>query len=286
VSGSGNDGNPCSYTAPCRTFAAAISKTTINGEINCIDSGAYGTVTITKSITIDCHDVFAGILAGGTEPTSGIVISITVNANDPLRTVRLRNLNINGTGVSGSAGTRLGIFGINIVQAANVFIDDVMISGFAQMGIRDLRNSNGLLVVRNTIVRDNTGVGIEIFPAVGSSVTAVIDTSHSDLSSYGIAVANGSRATISRSVFSGNTVAGIEADAGAQVNVNDTIISDNAVGVQAAGTIRLSNSDITFNGTGISGAPLSFGNNRISGNTSAGSVPTLIGITSEPTGQQ
>lgn len=287
VSGSGSDASPCSYTSPCRTFAGAISKTAINGEINCIDSAAYGAVTIVKSITIDCHDVFAGIAANTTEVTTGIVIAIMPGAaNDPLRTVRLRNLNINGGGLSGSVGTRVGVFGINLVAAANVFIDDVLISGFTQMGIRDLRNSNGLLVIRNTIIRDNTGTGIEIFPATGSSVTAIIDNSHSDLNGFGLAVAAGSRATVSRSVFSGNAGAGIEADAGAQVNVNDTVISDNAVGVQAAGTIRLSNSDIMFNGTGISGAPLSFGNNRISGNTSAGSVPTLIGITSEPTGQQ
>src|SRR3954467_14867882 len=64
VAGTGNDADPCSRTAPCKTFAGAISKTAINGIINCIDSGAYGSVTITKSITIDCHDVFASILNG------------------------------------------------------------------------------------------------------------------------------------------------------------------------------------------------------------------------------
>ena len=58
VSGVGNDANPCSRTAPCKTFAGAISKTAVNGEINCIDPGGFGAVTITKSITIDCHEVF------------------------------------------------------------------------------------------------------------------------------------------------------------------------------------------------------------------------------------
>ena len=66
VSGVGNDANPCSRTAPCKTFAGAISKTAVNGEINCLDPGGFGSVTITKSITIDCHEVFASVLHTGT----------------------------------------------------------------------------------------------------------------------------------------------------------------------------------------------------------------------------
>src|SRR3954452_21407290 len=93
VSGVGNDADPCSRTAPCKTFAGAISKTAINGIINCIDSGAYGTVTITKSITIDCHDVFASILSNQDSP-NGIVINVGADPKDPWRTVRLRNIDI------------------------------------------------------------------------------------------------------------------------------------------------------------------------------------------------
>src|SRR3989454_12741138 len=66
VSGVGDDANPCSRTAPCKTFAGAISKTARNGEINCLDPGGFGAVTITKSITIDCHEGFASILNAGT----------------------------------------------------------------------------------------------------------------------------------------------------------------------------------------------------------------------------
>src|SRR5690349_19227494 len=66
VSGVGDDVNPCSRTAPCKTFAGAISKTDVNGEINCLDPGGFGAVTITKSITIDCHEIFASILYSGT----------------------------------------------------------------------------------------------------------------------------------------------------------------------------------------------------------------------------
>src|SRR4029079_22479 len=66
VSGVGDDANPCSRTAPCKTFAGAISRTATNGEINCIDPGGFGAVTVTKSITIDCLGTFGSILAAGT----------------------------------------------------------------------------------------------------------------------------------------------------------------------------------------------------------------------------
>ena len=66
VSGVGDDVNPCSRTAPCKTFAGAISKTAVNGEINCLDPGGFGAVTITKSITIDCKGGYGSILASGT----------------------------------------------------------------------------------------------------------------------------------------------------------------------------------------------------------------------------
>src|SRR2546423_13544781 len=66
VSGVGDDVNPCSRTAPCKTFAGAISKTAVGGEINCLDSGGFGSVTITKSITIKCEGVIGGVLASGT----------------------------------------------------------------------------------------------------------------------------------------------------------------------------------------------------------------------------
>src|ERR1051325_4067484 len=72
VSGVGDDLNPCSRTAPCKTFAGAISKTFINGEINCLDPAGYGTVTVTKSITIDCEDTQGSILASGVTNAIGI----------------------------------------------------------------------------------------------------------------------------------------------------------------------------------------------------------------------
>src|SRR5450432_4615171 len=66
VSGVGDDVNPCSRTAPCKTFAGAISKTAAGGEINCLDPGGFGGVTITKSMTISCEAGTAGVVVAGT----------------------------------------------------------------------------------------------------------------------------------------------------------------------------------------------------------------------------
>src|ERR1700744_4109779 len=72
VSGVGDDANPCSRTAPCKTFAGAISKTAAAGEINCLDPGGFGAVTITKSISIVCDFTEGGVLSAG---TNGIVVN-------------------------------------------------------------------------------------------------------------------------------------------------------------------------------------------------------------------
>src|SRR5437868_6708678 len=90
VSGVGDDANPCSRTAPCKTFAGAISKTADGGEIDCIDPGGFGTVTITKSITIDGGGTFGSILAAG---TNGVNVSSTAGIK-----VIIRNVSINGAG--------------------------------------------------------------------------------------------------------------------------------------------------------------------------------------------
>src|ERR1700681_4525125 len=73
VSGVGDDVNPCSRTAPCKTFAGAISKTSMGGEIDALDPGGFGTVTISKSITIDGTGTLGSILAAG---ATGININI------------------------------------------------------------------------------------------------------------------------------------------------------------------------------------------------------------------
>jgi hypothetical protein len=271
VSGVGDDLNPCSRTAPCKTFAGAISKTFINGEIDCLDPGGYGAVTITKSITIDCTGTFGSILASG---TTGVTISIPVGANDPLRTVRLRGLSINGSGASGTIGTRTGVRGVRILDALVVEIEDTVITDFVTAGIQDSRTTaGGKLLIRNTVVRDVTGTGIGAGGANPNNVS--LENVMSVNNSFGVSAATGNKVSIARSVFSGNTTAGVEGDLGSQVGLDNSLVSGNAQGLQSNGTMSLSNSSISFNSTGITGTTTSFGNNRIFGNPAPGTAPSV-----------
>src|SRR5919199_6103491 len=108
VSGVGDDANPCSRTAPCKTFAGAISKTANGGEINCLDPGGFGGVTITKSLTIKCQYTEGGVLVSG---TNAIVVSAA--ATDK---VTLKGLDINGIGT----GAPTSLSGVKVLNAQQV----------------------------------------------------------------------------------------------------------------------------------------------------------------------
>ena len=267
VSGVGDDVNPCSRTAPCKTFAGAISKTAVNGEIDCLDPGGFGGVTITKSITIDCTFANGSILVAG---TNGITINAT-GSGDPLRIVRIRGLSINGS----NAGTRSGIRGISILSALEVHIDNVVIDNFTQQGIADVRTNSGTLFIANSNLRNNQVAGIGL-GASGGTLSVAIDNTLSEGNGIGIATAPSINIMVSRSVISGNATNGIEADGG-QITVSNSAISSNNVGVQSsAGTVRLYNNDIMFNtSNGINGPTTSFGLNRIT--APAGTAPTAAG---------
>ncbi len=287
VTGSGgSDANPCSRTAPCQTFAGAISKTFINGEINCIDSGAYGAVTITKSITIDCHENIAGVLASS---VNGIIINIPVSANDPQRTVRIRNLNINGTGASGSAGTRTGLNGIRIDAATAVFVEDVLIESFTQRGILDQRTTGGELYVSNSTIRNTTGAGIITFPSSGSTrIDASINNVRVQNVQAGFAAINGGKMMIANSVASGSSI-GIDAEgAGTEIFADHVTISGNTTGLftTSSGVIRLSNSNVAYNTTGVTGTVNSFSNNRFVSNGAGGTISAIAPAGTNPSGQQ
>jgi hypothetical protein len=280
VSGVGNDADPCSRTAPCKTFAGAISKTAINGIINCIDSGAYGAVTITKSITIDCHDVFASILNASVDQPgtiTGVIINVGTDPKDPWRTVRLRNIDISGSG-SGNVG-------ISVLAAAAVILEDLEVTGNVKDGISDKRTEGStMLTIKNTTVANNGGVGIN---GGAQDNVLVLNNVQSMKNAYGIALAKTNTATIARSVFSSNTTAGVEADSGGQLMLDDSVVSSNMTGISASGgAVAFANTNVSFNGTGVSGTTTSFGNNRIFGNGSAGVAPTPAGASAPALGQQ
>src|SRR6266850_154456 len=90
VSGVGDDVNPCSRTAPCKTFAGAISKTALGGEINCLDPGGFGGVTIIKAMTLNCGYTLGSILVAG---GPGITVNAGVNDRVSIRGIHLQGLN-------------------------------------------------------------------------------------------------------------------------------------------------------------------------------------------------
>jgi hypothetical protein len=288
VSGLGDDANPCTRDLPCRTFGTALPRTLPNGEINCVDASDFTDagfgINIQKSITIDCHD-FAGL--GPVSGATAIVINVPGNANDPLRTVRLRGLRITGAGFNAGVGTRIGRTGIRIFSALHVFIEDVLVAQMINTGILDDRSGGGNLYIRNTIVRDNAGTGIVVLPQ-GGSIDAVIDNSHVNRNNFGLAAGLNSRVLVNGSVFMGNAVRGVHADNGGKLAIDRSVINGNVIGVgaDAGSTVALANTDIMFNGTGISGNTSSFTNNRIFANGVAGTPPTPIGAATHDTGQQ
>jgi pectate lyase len=168
VSGVGDDANPCSRTAPCKTFAGAISRTAVDGIIDAMDDGGFGAVTITKSITIDGGSHIAGLLASG-----GINgVNINIPATDPYRRVVLRNLSIEGM------GTTLGLNGVNITGngAQTVELENVRVAHFSRHGIFVTPNAafpSQLNMLLNNVVVVDTGPGsavsnaFEIRPATG-----------------------------------------------------------------------------------------------------------------------
>lgn len=148
VSGVGDDVNPCSRTAPCKTFAGAISKTAKGGEISVLDPGGYGSVTITKSITIDGAGM-GSILAAG---TNGIIVNITDTTD--AKVVRLRGLSINGAGT--------GLQGIKILSANKVSVENTVIDGFTSDGISVAAAGSAQAFVKSTMIRNNAGAGINV----------------------------------------------------------------------------------------------------------------------------
>src|SRR6185437_7307951 len=153
VSGVGDDANPCSRTAPCKTFAGAISKTAAGGEIDALDPAGYGAVTITKGITIDGGGgQVASVLVSG---TNGIVVQA-----GPSDVVILRNLRFNGIGT--------GINGIRFLSGKDLNVENCFIFGFTNNGIDVALNQATAASVHviNTVLKNNGQVGIRATNAV------------------------------------------------------------------------------------------------------------------------
>ncbi len=237
VSGVGDDVNPASRTAPCKTFAGAISKTAAGGEINAIDPGGYGAVTITKSITIDGGGTFASILAAG---TTGIIINAGTDG-----VVALRHLNINGAGT--------GINAIKIVAAKKVIIEDCVLANFTQQGV-EIGTASACTVILNNVTIHN---GVNAVNITNPGGVVIIDGCRlQSFSNAGINLTSG-EATVSNSNIS-DCALGVAASAGATASISNNVISHNGTALKGAGTFA------------------SAGNNLMVGNGMPGSTPTSI----------
>jgi Right handed beta helix region len=270
VSGVGDDVNPCSRTAPCKTYAGAISKTAAGGIISTLDPGGFGAVTITKSMTIDGTGQIGSILAAG---TNGVVINAA--ATD---TVVLRNLDIHGAN-TGFDGIRMVNIGIRALH-----VESCKIEKMTSQGIEVLNTSGATeIYVRNSEIRNNTSHGILIIPTLsGSAKLVVSDSSISNNSSNGIEIDGAvNRAEVYNSNVDGNGVAGFfVATVGSEGVAQGSSFSYNGTGIfsgtSGAVQMRLTNNVITGNTTngiarsgfgGATGTVTCFTNNMIEGNT-------------------
>src|SRR5438309_5178048 len=199
VSGVGDDANPCSRTAPCKTFAGAISKTAAGGEIDALDPGGYGAVTITKAITIDGGGgQVASVLVSG---TNGIVVQA-----GPSDVVILRNLRFNGIGT--------GINGIRFLSGKDVNVEDCYIFGFTTNALDIALNqaTQATVHVFHSVFKNNGGAGIRATNAVNPVVRVAVDFSEIAVDNIGVEAASHSSVEINNSMISGAVSDGIKSD--------------------------------------------------------------------------
>jgi hypothetical protein len=257
VSGVGDDANPCSRTAPCKTFAGAISKTAVGGEINVLDPGGFGAVTITKAITISSQSSEAGVLVSG---TNGIVVAVA-NATD---TVILRGLDIEGLGT--------GLSGILVNTGGNVWVENCTINNFTDSGIKFTPTVSGSsLHVSNTYVRNNgnfgasTGQGILVGPS--GTATGDLELVRLTHNVAGLKITGASTVTVTSSLATNNVFAGFTG-AGTALNLEKSVSAHNGTGVNcSSGITRIGNMSITDNTADISTPTVNcttFKNNDIS----------------------
>ncbi len=259
VSGVGDDANPCSRTAPCKTFTGALAKTTAGGEIDALDEGDFGPVTITGSVTIDG----AGLGAITASGVNGIVVN--AGSTD---VVILRNLVING--LLGSSSTA-GLNGVQFTGYGTLMIESCKIIGFGTNGISFQPTVSGTkLSVKDTNIGNITGAGINV-----TSGSVLLNGVHIDNAGKG--VYNQGGAVNAGDIYLTNAHYGFDQNGAGSMNLDECAASNGFIGIWAqGGTTTINNCEVTHNTTGLShtaGSLLSYGNNRVYGNSTNG-APT------------
>lgn len=259
ISGVGDDANPCSRTAPCKTFAGSISKTAAGGEINCIDPGGFGAVTITKSITLNCESTESGITAPGTN-------AITINAATTDYVI-LRGLDLEGVAT--------GLNGIRVLQAGSVEVYDTLIRGFRNTNGTGIlftpSNAGARLLVENTVIDNNSvtgsGGGVVIQPTGSGTANVVLRNDTVTGNTNG-----GVRADTTGNTGTGYTIAvlgGTYSGNGAGISVSTPPSSSTPVNVLVSGAAVSNNTGIGILSNGMN-STISVGNSQIFGNGAYG----------------
>jgi hypothetical protein len=275
VSGVGDDANPCSRTAPCKTFAGAISKTAAGGEISVLDPGGFGGVTITKAITLNGDGTLAGILSA---ITTGVLVNAGVND-----VVYLRNLSINGAGT--------GFNGVRWIAGKALHVENCNIYG---VGNNSAGNGNGILVnlnasgsslfVKDTNIKTCAVAGISVQTSSGF-VSGIIEHVRLEGMPTGLLIGNNASLSIRDSVINFNSSIGVSITGSGTPtgSFDNCMLNNNTTGINvgANSVMNLSSSTLESNATAIvSAAPQanlrSSGNNRLLGNTSDGAAMTVI----------
>ncbi len=226
ISGVGDDVNPCSRTAACRTLAGAISKTAEGGEINSIDPVAAGTVAIAKAITIDLSATEGGVLNSG---TTGVIVN--AGADDD---VVLRGLDIEGGGIVNPTCAANGLNGIRLVNARTLRVEHVSIDRQQTAGVQIAPNASDPKVVLDDV---------DISNACSTAVNAAPVGAHAvDVLVHGGTISNSGTA--------------IQAADGARVRLTGTAIFGNAFGLVTVGTGAIEGcGDNQIIGNGTDAAP-------------------------------
>jgi hypothetical protein len=281
VSSTGSDANACTRNAPCATFAGALTKTTAGGEIDVADASDYGPVTITKAVSIEAVGVLATI-----QVTSGNAVTISAGAND---TVVLRGLTLDGQGTAAD--------GINFTTGGALYVENSRIHHFTT-GIDFLPTGNitSKLFVTDTIVRNNgsggTGCGV-LIQSIGGFAIASIDGLRTENTVCGVKTLDAASVTIRNSVAANNGFSGfsaVESSNAPFVLIENSIATHNGTnGVVSADltlftlvppVVRLSNVTVVDNATGLAtsgtGKIISFGNNKVDGNSTNGAPTATV----------
>jgi len=263
VSGVGDDANPCSRTAPCKTFAGAISKTAPGGEIDALDPGGFGALTITKAITLDGGGgQVASVLVAG---TNGIVVQ--AGGSD---VVIIRNLRLNGISGSGNGGFN----GIRWLSGKSLHIENCTIFGFTQNAIDIEKSDGGHAFISNTVTANNGNAGLLVKNAANNVTVTVTNSNLSD-SVFGIQAQDFSIVSVFGSEITGNTNTGLQAQTTVGFStliVYNSSVTHNSIGVNTAsgGTSWLSAVGFFDNAVGITGAaPSNTAKNNFNNTTGA-----------------